>query len=674
VYLRLALVCALALLIVASAWTEPLQIGFAQPVPSTPTLASTAPLTSTAVPTPSPTPRASVTPTASPAATASLAATASATPNASASPTSSPAVVIPRFFFFVTNTATPTRTPTRTSTATASPTMTPTRTPTAIATLIPTSTTTPTSTPTAIPPVATGISASSITRSGATITWTTNQPSSSQVEFGVDVGRPILSAVDASLVTSHRLVLTFLAPGATYYYRVRSVLAGGSQGVSGDSTFVTTPDGSGPALDGVSAQRVTSTTASLGWTTSTGGVAQVEFGPTANYGAFTLLKIFAVPAQEMLLTGLRPASAYHFRIKAWDGAGYLSASDDFTFTTASAGIATLLGDQTIQSEHVTLVAGEAAGYQFTAAQSGLASLVHLYVDAGSTATVVRLGLYADQAGAPGTILAQGSAPALTTGWLSVNIPPVSVVQGRQYWVTVLSPVGGGSLNLREALSGGSSFLSRQATLAAFPLAWTAGISAARSPLSAYVQQMPPSVTLTGPADGVIVTGSVALSAVVDDDEPIARLQFFVDGLPVGAPLSTAPYTTLWDSAGFNSSQPHTITARASDMRGRSALSAGLDVQVDNGPKISAVTLTSGLTASSARVRWTTDMLSDAQVELGTTTLYGSATPIDARVGWTHEMELTGLLPGTTYHYRVRSRDANGALAVSQDAIFATPEQ
>ena len=197
------------------------------------------------------------------------------------------------------------------------------------------------------------------------------------------------------------------------------------------------------------------------------------------------------------MTGLRPATTYHFRIKAWDGAGYLSASDDFTFTTAAAGLATLLGDQTIQTEHVSLPGGQAAGYQFTAAQSGLASVVHLYLDAGTTANVVRLALYSDQAGAPGTILAQGSAPALTAGWLNVTIPPVPLVQGQRYWVTVLSPIGGGSLNIREARAGGSSLLSRQATLAAFPMAWTAGIVAARSPVSVYVQQMPPSVTLTG---------------------------------------------------------------------------------------------------------------------------------------------------------------------------------
>jgi hypothetical protein len=37
------------------------------------------------------------------------------------------------------------------------------------------------------------------------------------------------------------------------------------------------------------------------------------------------------------------------------------------------------------------------------------------------------------------------------------------------------------------------------------------------------------------------------------------------------------------------------------------------------------------------------------------------------------MQLSGLLPGTTFHYRVRSRNGNGALAVSDDSVFATAE-
>jgi hypothetical protein len=479
--------------------------------------------------------------------------------------------------------------------------------------------------------------------------------------------------VDASLVTSHRQVLTGLVPGFTYHYRVRSAMASGAVGISSDSSFVTAPDGSGPELVGISARRVTATTATLDWTTSSGNVAQVEYGATASYGGFTLLKIFAVPTQKVVLTGLQPATIYHYRVKACDGAGYLSASNDSTFTTAPTGLATLLGEQTIQSERVSLGGGQAAAYQFTSSQSGLASVVNLYLDAGTTANVIRVALYSDQAGAPGAILAQGSAPGLTTGWVSVNIPPVSMVQGQRHWVAVLSPIGAGSISLRDAGSGGGSLLSRQTSLAAFPLAWIAGIPVGRSPLSVYVQQVPPAVTVTGPADGVIVTGSVPLAAVVDDDAPIAQVQFFVDGVPVGAPLATAPYATTWNSSGFNTGQPHAITAQASDVRGRVGVSGVFNVQVDNGPKISAIRVTSGLTASSARISWATDMLADAQVEFGPTTMYGSATPVDTRAVWSHEMQLTGLLAGTTYHFRVHSRDANGAVAHSEDATFATPE-
>jgi phosphodiesterase/alkaline phosphatase D-like protein len=106
--------------------------------------------------------------------------------------------------------------------------------------------------------------------------------------------------------------------------------------------------------------------------------------------------------------------------------------------------------------------------------------------------------------------------------------------------------------------------------------------------------------------------------------------------------------------------------------GRSSTSGFVSVQVDNGPVISGISFTPGLTPSSARVTWRTDALADGQVEFGPTLAYGASTPIDTRADWRHDMQLTGLLPATQYHYRVRSRDANAALAVSADQVFFTP--
>jgi hypothetical protein len=427
-------------------------------------------------------------------------------------------------------------------------------------------------------------------------------------------------------------------------------------------------------LTGLVATRVTGTTATVQWATSTGIVAQVEYGATPNYGQFTLLQVFGSPTQHMALSGLQPATLYHFRVKGWDASGALGASADATFKTAPAGVATLIGDDTVQLEHVTLSGGNATAYQYVASQSGQASVVRLYVDAGSTAPVVRVALYSDQNGAPGTILSQGSAPGLVPGWVAISLPPVPVVESTPYWIAVLNPLGGASLNLRQALIGGSSVSNVQTTLAAFPQAWNGGPPGAKSPLSAYLQQVPPAITMTAPVDGAILTGQTQVSVVIDDDVPLTRVQFLVDNAPVGQPLVAAPYTTTIDTTGLNATVPHTISVKATDLMGRSSTSSVVTVQVDNGPRISAVSISPGLSATSMGINWTTDVLADGQVEFGMSQAYGSMTPLDGRADWHHSMELTGLTPGTQYHYRVRSRDANGALAVSSDQTFFTAPQ
>ena len=47
----------------------------------------------------------------------------------------------------------------------------------------------------------TDVSASSITGATATITWTTDQPSNTQVEYGVNTEYGTLTTPDATLVT-----------------------------------------------------------------------------------------------------------------------------------------------------------------------------------------------------------------------------------------------------------------------------------------------------------------------------------------------------------------------------------------------------------------------------------------------------------------------------------------
>jgi hypothetical protein len=92
---------------------------------------------------------------------------------------------------------------------------------------------------------------------------------------------------------------------------------------------------------------------------------------------------------------------------------------------------------------------------------------------------------------------------------------------------------------------------------------------------------------------------------------------------------------------------------------------------------------------SASIGWKTDELSSSQVEYGTTATYGKLEPAQPDTDPTvlgtdgkplyagvidHSVVLTGLLPNTTYHYRVKSKDAAGNQAISEeDQTFTTTE-
>jgi hypothetical protein len=79
----------------------------------------------------------------------------------------------------------------------------------------------------------------------------------------------------------------------------------------------------------------------------------------------------------------------------------------------------------------------------------------------------------------------------------------------------------------------------------------------------------------------------------------------------------------------------------------------------------------GITKSDAIITWATNEISDSQVEYGTDQTYGYSTTLNPALVTAHSQVLSGLIAGTTYHYRVKSRDAAGNLAVSSDFTFTT---
>jgi hypothetical protein len=86
------------------------------------------------------------------------------------------------------------------------------------------------------------------------------------------------------------------------------------------------------------------------------------------------------------------------------------------------------------------------------------------------------------------------------------------------------------------------------------------------PIYITVDNTKPTVTITAPADGAIVSGaSVALSANANDTSGVQSLSFYIDSALIGTD-DIAPYSVTWDSTGA-SDPSHVLLVKAIDTAG-----------------------------------------------------------------------------------------------------------
>lgn len=88
------------------------------------------------------------------------------------------------------------------------------------------------------------------------------------------------------------------------------------------------------------------------------------------------------------------------------------------------------------------------------------------------------------------------------------------------------------------------------------------------------------------------------------------------------------------------------------------------------PSISGVTLSgAGPQYASPFVTWSTDEASTSYIDWGLTTAYSEVPFGTGVLSTSHSVQMSGLVAGTTYHYRVRSTDALGNTSVSGDFTY-----
>lgn len=173
---------------------------------------------------------------------------------------------------------------------------------------------------------------------------------------------------------------------------------------------------------------------------------------------------------------------------------------------------------------------------------------------------------------------------------------------------------------------------------------------------------PPTVSLTAPADGAVVSGTVSVTATASDDTAVTRVEVLVDGAVVGTD-SSAPYAVAVATDGL-ASGAHVLTARAFDAAGNQGGSAARTITVSNGG--GGVRLETFSSASGPdQVGWVLgglalDASKDATGSTGSRSLAGAAAPAFGTITLTASWSglALGAAPRLTYARQLSLANAN----------------
>ncbi|MCB9849449.1 MAG: fibronectin type III domain-containing protein [Phycisphaerales bacterium] len=181
------------------------------------------------------------------------------------------------------------------------------------------------------------------TDGGATVSWNTDEVTTGAVAYGPTVAYEDGSVASPTSGTSHSVVLSGLANGATYHFQITADDLNSNETSTPDDTFVVQSDTDPPVISNL--QIIPAVTSALvTWTTDEPATSLVDYGVTTGYGdassngALTTL-------HSVSLSGLDADTLYHCRIASADANGNAASSADQTFTTLAIPPGVLTTDQ-----------------------------------------------------------------------------------------------------------------------------------------------------------------------------------------------------------------------------------------------------------------------------------------------------------------------------------------
>lgn len=179
---------------------------------------------------------------------------------------------------------------------------------------------------------------------------------------------------------------------------------------------------------------------------------------------------------------------------------------------------------------------------------------------------------------------------------------------------------------------------------------------------------PPGVTLTAPAEGSGVSGTVAVSANATDEVGVSKVEFYVDSTLTNT-TSASPYGFQWDTTRAANGQ-HLLTAKAYDSAGNfSNSSYYVTVQNGDSQAPTAPGNPSAKATSPTNIALTWAASTDNVGVVGYRIVRNSA--LLTQVGATTSFQDSQALPNTQYTYTLTALDAAGNQSPASSPATAT---
>jgi hypothetical protein len=411
-------------------------------------------------------------------------------------------------------------------------------------------------------PVISNAAASAVTDTSATITWTTDIPSSSQVFYGLDTTYGSNTTLDTTQLTSHSQTITGLAPSTPYHFDVQSTSFAGMTSTSADATFttlastITLPD-----------MQIEVPTNAISIGTSNGhhqlqfthitwdaGTGPFEIDPTYNpatgVATFTQAIYRSTSPGSWTFDHSVPVAA----TGVWNpvtGADYNFPLTKFTLNSVNAdGSVGSVVATSPKTDYCITADAYVGGVPNTPNQTYIPQSNCTNPD-DPLGWSVGWGDEYDQTDNGQPIDLTGIADG--TYYLVGTVDPNHVItesNTANNTVDTLLQISGSKVTVLSQTNPGTS---------------------------------PPTVSMTAPANGANVSGTVLLQASASATAPatVTSVQFLLDGQPLGSPVTTSPYSYNW-TVGSTSLGNHTLSARVTDSNGDVATATPVTVDVVSG--------------------------------------------------------------------------------------------